>query len=429
MKLLAILFAVTGMAGLAWADQPGEDQRALAGAAAARPQSQAPAAAPTESAPAQGREPASAEEEAARAEATVALVKLELVMARKELREHHPAPAARKAVRALNLIKQLPTGIDASEYELQAEGILAKAAKAGVNVDAIRHEPVDVSPEALPPREHDRNLDAKAREAAKLSREYSGSASDDVYTGGDQRVLRERALRRQAGDKYGYHPAKEIVDRKALRVRNNERLYYQAALEGAYRDSEVRELVGVDESRVIPQGEVSYPPDWPEKMKKRAQYEGGMIARSPSWYDKDGREWYIGVYDINDLIYVPPDFALPLSMDPRVSVRESLDRDALRWQSDIFRGSPEDLAAGIPLLRFFGGIDDYALRGPKYSLARQQQIVQLIQAFTEPTGGKAVIIQPGVGEPPAPPPGAGQPGAPQPGAGQPDSAPPDPRSR
>ena len=408
MRALTLILVVAAIVGAALADQPGDDQRVLARAAAARQTAQAPPAepaarpaapaAPAQTAPAPAGDDLAAQEQAARTDATVALVKLELVMARRSLRDHHPEPAARKAIRVLSLVKQLPPDLDASEYELQAEGILAKAAKAGVNVDALRHEPVEAAERELPPRDTDPKLDAKARQAAKLSRGYTGSASDDIRTRGDERVLREQALRRQAGDKYGYHPAKEIVDEDALRVREDERIYYQAALEGAYRDSEARALVEASESRIIPQGDVSYPPDWPEKMKKRAQYEGGLIARTPSWYDKDGREWYIGVYDIHDLIYVPPDFTCP-SMDPRISLRETLDREALRSQSDIFRGSPEDLAAGIPLLRYFGGVDDWAMRGPKYSLERQEQIIQLIKAFTEPGGGKAVIRQPGVDQP------------------------------
>ena len=45
-----------------------------------------------------------------------------------------------------------------------------------------------------------------------------------------------------------------------------------------------------DEARVAPQGVVSYPDNWPEIVAKRAEYKDGVIARSPSWIDQDGRE-------------------------------------------------------------------------------------------------------------------------------------------
>ena len=88
---------------------------------------------------------------------------------------------------------------------------------------------------------------------------------------------------------------------------------------------------------------------------------------------------------------MPPDFT-PIEFNPVASHRNALDRAALRWQSQIFRGRAEDLAAGIPLLRYFGGVDDMAYRGPKYSMERQRQIVELIEAFTgTPEGGAKVV--------------------------------------
>ena len=276
-----------------------------------------------------------AQEQAARTEATLALAKLELVLARKGLRDERHADAARKALRVLELLKQLPTQMDVGEYELQAEGVLSRTSKAGLNVEALRRD-ADLYAEAkLPPRASDPSPDAKPREAEPGA--------------------------------------------------------YQTALERAYRDSEVRLLVEADEARVVGDGVVSYPPDWPEKMKKRAQYRGGLIARTPSWIDKDGREWYIAVYDIRDLIYVPPDFT-GIQFNPIFADRDAQDRAALRWGSQIFRGWPDDLAAGIPLLRYFGGVDDTAYRGPKYSVERQNQIAELIKAFVGPHDGEPKVV-------------------------------------
>ena len=388
MKKCTLILVVAGLAGWAVAGDVADDQRVLAQTAAARPKSPAPPTA--EVTPPETDNLAQAEREA-RVAATVAQARLELILARKALETRDYQQAARKAHLVLALLKQLPPELDVSVDELQAEGVLAKAARAGVDIESARRDVASAVENELPPLAEDPDLDAKAREAARIARNYQGAPSPDVDARADERLLRERALRRPAVDRYGYRPAREIVDTDALRVREDERVYYQAALEGAYRDSEVQSLVEVDEARIVPGGVISYPPDWPEKMKKREQYRGGMIARTPSWRDKDGREWYIAVYDIHDLIYVPPDFTAP-HFDPILSQRDALDRAALRWNSQIFRGWPQDLAAGIPLLRYFGGVDDWAYRGPKYSIERQQQIVELIEAFTgTPEGGAKVV--------------------------------------
>ena len=54
-----------------------------------------------------------------------------------------------------------------------------------------------------------------------------------------------------------------------------------------------------------------------------------------------------------------------------------LDRQYLRERSMIFNGWPEDLAAGMPLLHFFGGIDNNAVstRTDPYETARIMDIL------------------------------------------------------
>lgn len=348
---------------LAVADGSPDDQQILAQAAAARPESPPPAT--TRTVPPQASDRArrasegqttdlTALERQARIDATVATARLELVLSRKALRDERYEDAAGKAQRVLALLRQLPPHVDVSVYELQAEGILAKAARKGVNVS-------------------------------------TGSVGVPPDVG-----QRRRPAGNAAPDRYSYRPAGEIVDADVLTVPEDERLYRQAALEGAYRESEARVLVEADEARVVPGGVISYPDNWPEIVRKREKYRGGMIARSPSWYDKDGREWYVAVYDIHDLILVPPDFTPPMQFNPGLALRDALDRDALRWRSHIFRGGAANLAAGIPLLRYFGGVDDMAFRGPKYSMERQREIVEIIKAFTgtPDTGAKVVPLGP-----------------------------------
>ena len=120
------------------------------------------------------------------------------------------------------------------------------------------------------------------------------------------------------------------------------------------------------------------------------------MAKSPSWYDDQGREWYVAVYDIHDLIYVPPDFGLENQfMANPFAHRNALDRSYL-WQ----RGLPylgwggqygDDL---IPLLRYFGGVNAWIDRGPKYSLERQEQVVKMIEAFTGTPSDQIISLPP-----------------------------------
>jgi len=331
-------------------------------------------------------------EREARIDLTLAQARLELVLARKALKTHEHKDAALRAHRVLNLLKELPQEVDASVYELQAEGILARAEKAGIDVDALR--PQVVAEGVLPG--FDDYLDDQARAAAKVGRGYTGADRDTIDTRGDAETLRQRTLRRQVPDDYGYRPGKEIFDIEAILERDRQRLYYEDALRTAYKADEARLLTRADEARVVPDDDIAYPDDWPEKVAKRAKYAGGEIARSQSWIDKDGREWYVAIYDIRDLIYVPPDFQPPYSLDLDENLRNALDRHALRLYSGIFHSYyPEDIAAGIPLLRYFGGVDEFALRGPKYSVERQQQIVEMIKAFTtQVTESKIIPLAP-----------------------------------
>ncbi len=268
----------------------------------------------------------------ARGELTLARVRLELVLSRKALDAGRVAEAARRALRVQSLLGRLPAGLDAGAESLQAEGILARARKAGVDVEALAtlvNQPI-ASIESRPPA----------------------------------------AVPASAGPKR----------QKQVRLR--------------VETDRVRVLHSTDEVQIVPLGEISYPPDWPERVARRERYRGGQVARSASWIDDQGRERYVAIYDIHDLIYVPPDFQPPFSLVLPEELRNQLDREALRLRSQIFNGYAEDLAAGIPLLRFFGGVDDYEFRGPKYSTERQKHIAEMIRAFTQRSDESKIILVP-----------------------------------
>lgn len=271
-------------------------------------------------------------EQQARAELTLARVRLELVLAREALNAGRSAEAARRALRVQSLIRRLPAGFDAEAESLQAEGILARARKAGVDVDAlaaVANQPIA-------------SVESQGQSAVPAS----GSLEH-------QKQIRQRVER----------------DR-------------------------VRMLHSADEVQIVPLGEISYPPDWPERVAARERYRGGQIARSASWIDDKGNERHVAIYDIRDLIYVPPDFQPPFSLVLPEELRNVQDREALRLRSQIFNGYAEDLAAGIPLLRFFGGVDDYEFRGSKYSTERQKHIAEMIRAFTQRSDESKIILVP-----------------------------------
>ncbi len=283
--------------------QAAADRELLARAAADRAAAPtAESAAPTAPAPADALD---AEEALARRDATMAQLRLELVIARKALRAGDMAEAATRAHQVLALAAGLPSDLDLSEQELQAEGILARAARAGL----------------------------------------------DVERGGA--------------------------------VRSND-----GALTERLREDETRRLIEAREALIAPAREITFSFDWPRISASRERYAGGQMVRGRSWTDPQGQEWYPALYDLRELTYVTPDFAPSFSLDASENYRNTADRAALRWGSSIFNGTAYDLAAGIPLLQYFGGVDEDALRGPKYSLEKQRQIVQMIDAFlrqsTEP---------------------------------------------
>ena len=276
-------------------------------------------------------------EQQAGIELAIAKIKLELVRAKKDLRAGQTDSAVQRARLVLGLANSLPPEIDMDDYTLPAEGILARAGVEAPKVDATKTKRGDSC----------RTLDTATLEA-ELERRQAGRPLDSYGTTDSANV-----------DEW---------------------------------------IAANDDFDQVPAGEIRYPRDWSQKVARRAQNDGGEVARSGSWIDPDGREWYTAVYDIHDLTYVPPDFQPSFSLDPIEDLRVSLDRHALRWGYGVFNGFySSNLDTLFPLFRTFGGLDDYAWRGPKYSRERQQQVVQMIQSFTieqPPTQPQIISLDP-----------------------------------
>lgn len=326
-------------------------------------------------------------EHEARTDLTLAQSRLELVLARKALRSGQVRNAAVRAQRVLALLKVLPRELDASEYELQAEGILARAAKAGVDVAALAEQTSTTAPAGF-----DDYLDDQTAAAATVAHRYTGADRDTIDTRVDAATLRQRTLQRQRPDDRGYGPGKEIFDVDTIQERDRQRVYYEGALWEAYSADAARLMTEADEARVVPAGEIAYPDDWPEKTAKRARYADGEIARSQSWTDQDGHEWYVAIYDVNDLIRVPPKVAVTITPSLAESMYQAFGWHSWHWGWGPFGcGYPWYAGGGLPLSRYFGGLDGFGWRTPMYSPERQEQIVEMINAFTTRSTESQVI--------------------------------------
>lgn len=303
----------------AWSDETQE--RAMLARAAADLQPPA-----TQEAPAQDLDAA---ERQARNDLHLAQARLDLVGARRALAEkqfQRAAELASAAQRSLGSVE----GVDVTADDLQAEGILARARQAGVD---LRPSP----------------------------RETPASLADN--------------------------PGNWMSD--------DSQLAEQGALHEVVSEDENRRLIEAHAARVAPTTDITYPSYWPQLTAARARYASGQIARSKGWRDVHGAEWYAALYDISDVSYLPPDFTPPFSLFFPEADRNALDREALRQRSEIFNGYAEDLAAGLPLLRYFGGIDEFYPRHIRYNAARRQQVADLVTAFTaRPTEPQVISVGP-----------------------------------
>lgn len=380
------------------ADDPVNDQDLLSQAAAtrapAKPQAPAPARSTAVMAsPVKAQPPApDADEVRAQGELILAQAKVDLLAARKSLRDKRAQQAADRARAVLENLKNLPADMDAGELELQAEGVVAKAQKLGAAVDApvLAGQPSSAAADdARAP------LDQQARNAVRIARSYEGSDHPDIASDADVKELRERALRNQNADRWGYRPAREIVDRENAQDRARQDAAYQPELQQVYSADEQHRLTAVDEARVAGDSPVIYPRDWAAKTAARAKYKDRPLARSDAHNDKDGHQWSAAVYDIADLTEIPPDFHPAYSLDIYENQINAADRQALRDRSQIFSGTAADLAAGIPLLDYFGGNGNLDARS-RYSSMRQSQIVEMIKAFEATDTEPRVIMLPPV---------------------------------
>jgi len=195
--------------------------------------------------------------------------------------------------------------------------------------------------------------DARAKEANPSSAETN--ASDKNHTPVHQAGMSEdQAFRRDA-----------------------QRYQHQADLTRAYKSDEADALVDVDKARRIPGEVFVYPSDWPAIVDRRRDHHDGIIWAGPEFANENGVVMRSVVYDVSSLIIEVPDFTNAPILDLTLQTQVAQDRQALRQYSQIFTGSANDLASGIPLLLFFGGVDDRHA-SPVPSRDRQADLMRII---------------------------------------------------
>ncbi len=162
-------------------------------------------------------------------------------------------------------------------------------------------------------------------------------------------------------------------------ARNTERLIEEGETRQAYKSDEAQQLLEVERSRQIPSELLTFPEDWLEKTERRKQYADGTIYKGKPFRDADGELRYTAIYDLRNLMHIAPDFVDSPEMNLDTVNRNVADRYALQWRSQIYGGYAQDLAAGAPLLQFFGGLDE--ARIPPSEMAadrRYQEIMRLV---------------------------------------------------
>lgn len=124
-----------------------------------------------------------------------------------------------------------------------------------------------------------------------------------------------------------------------------------------------------------------YPPDWTEISRRRERFRDGRIYTGPETRNDQGELRQTVIYDVGALIQDVPNFTDAPQLDLDVQTRTLADREALRRGSEIFNGYAEDLAVGIPLLYYFGGIEESSVppnRGEEARMAELQRIIQQV---------------------------------------------------
>ncbi len=269
------------------------------------------------------------ESHAAQGEQVVRTERLKIIQAKGAARSGDGALAKRLVRAATDALDGLPERIDTSPYRRELNSVLIRVARKGNRATAKkdrrvrqRSTVVVTSPTDTPAPLLSDVGDAPAGEA-------------DIETG-------------------------EIIDVDAVLAEDHERHAYDRALSAALARSRATTLLSNNEA-AMPLDGMTFPDDWAEKTRRRARHRDGVIFESKPFTGADGNTYTTAIYDLAELVHPVPNFYSDYPGTARRQRMEDEDRYYLRERSMIFNGHAEDLAAGMPLLHFFGGIDNNAI--------------------------------------------------------------------
>lgn len=312
-------------------------------------------------------------QQATRVQQTIADVRITLAQAQGALRDGDIALAKSKADSAGMSLDNLPPDVDVSVYREKIKTTLnsvrradRKAGNKSRQVDATltlgdagELTPVDTSAPAA----------ATANTSAPIPYTPPPSNTEPVTSG-------------------------DMVETRTGEMYDNDQHVYDRSVEAALLQGRADVLMrSGGEDMIPPATDLTYPSDFADKTRRRARYRDGVIYESQSFTGADGQTYTTAVYDISDLVVSVPDFYAPYPATAREQRQWELDRQFIRDRSYIFNGYPEDLAAGLPLLHFFGGINQNAIGG-RTDPNQRARVLRTIELFlNQQTGGGLAPVQ------------------------------------
>ncbi len=300
------------------------------------------------------------DQNAAAIEQTFRRVRLGIIQARQALRAGDGGLARTHLTAAQAELDALPPYVDAGPYRQEVRSLLVAAhRKAGK--DAPMREPGPAM----------ENL-----EVGKFAARSSPGAGEPANppTLGDA----GEAAMVPAG---GGAETGEIVDVERVLGESWRRNVYDREVTEALRRQRAEVILSNNEAALATPG-MTFPADWREKSHRRARYSEGVIYESKPRVGEDGKTYITAIYDLGDLVHPVPNFYASYPGTARQQRIETLDRQYLRERSQIFNGWPEDLAAGLPLLHFFGGIDNNAV-SMRTDPRETERIIRLLEEFIQ----------------------------------------------
>lgn len=277
-------------------------------------------------------------------------VRLQLLQARQALKRGDTSAVTQLSKAATAQLDGLPPDVDVSEYRRQIRSVDQAARRQSVSQEKRKQKS---SPDSIEP-------------AAPSSGDPNGPAATEVE--------------RDASDEFrdGYVPTGELIE-----AGRSDRADYE--LHRAQRDladdtarNRVNWLYEIMNAHNPPVGDVAYPADFGLRTQRRAKYRDGVIWQGPPEKGPDGRDYVTAIYDLAELAHPVPNFAGYYSGSPIMDVQARLDRYFLQTQSFIFRRDAQDLAEGLPLLPYFGGIDNTAVTVP-YDIREVERIRAVLE--------------------------------------------------